>query len=846
LPRLSTIVAGTVTTVARSPRQWFAGLWHDVRHGARVFARSPAFTAIAITSIAFGTGANVAMFSLADTLLLRPLPVQRPSELLTIGTRETRGLSTRHVCSYPDYVDIRARTKSFVDLVASDYFVAGLAQDRGGSPQVRLLSLVNGDFFTTLGVQPALGRGFLPEEDRVEERDAVVILSHAMWQQEFAGDPHVLGRKLFISGVEFTVVGVAPESFTGLHSILREAAFVPLAMWPRVQAFMHVNPLHARDLRALTVRGRLAPGVTLTEARAELAAIGGALELAYPDTHSGRTLTAQTELAMRFERSPLDSWLMVVLTTLSIAVLCVACANVAGLLASRAPVRSREIALRLAVGAARARLVRQLITESLGIAFAGGLAGLALGHVGVMLLRQIQFPTEVLTMPTLQLDRRAFIYSVVIATASAFAFGLGPAIQTTRVNLVSSLKTGDVEITRRQRLLGRNMLVALQVAMCLVILTVSVWAYRVFGRAFAEGPGFRTTHIAKIRLDPGQARYDEAEAARFFIRALEAAKQIPGASHTAVTSAMPLFSWESTLIVPERYHLPEGQTSVRSYSNSVDEQYFSTMEIPILAGRAFSATDDVGGDRVAIVNDTLARHYWPNDDPIGKRFVVDGEAGEERRRGWVTIIGVAKTSAYGYFAEPPQDMVFFPFRQMPRGNMVLLVRSDRESHTLVGPLRDVARSLDTSVPAYDAQTMEVFYAARVTTIGTVMTRLIGGMGLMGLTLTMVGLYGLVSYSVSRRTREIGIRVAIGATHRRVLGMILRQGMVPALWGMLAGAGLSAAMTRLLRTVVPLNSRYDADTFAIVIPLVVVVTLLAAFVPARRAARVHPSEALRCE
>ena len=799
-----------------------------------------------MVSIAFGTGANVAMFSLADTLLLRPLPVERPSELLTIGTRVRRGLSTWNVCSYPDFIDIRARTKTFVDLVASDYFVAGIAPDRGSSPQVRLLSLVNGDFFRLLGVEPALGRAFLPDEDEVEGRNPVVILSHAMWQQEFAGDPQVLGRTIFISAVEFTVVGVAPASFTGLHSLLREGAFVPLAMWPRVQPFIHINPLTTRDLRALTVRGRLRPGVTLTEARAELATIGQALELAYPDTNSNHALTAQTELAMRFERSPLDSWLMVVLTTLSIAVLCVACANVAGLLASRAPVRSREIALRLAVGAARARLVRQLITESLGVAVAGGLAGLAVGHVGVVLLRQIQFPTEVLTMPLLQLDRRAFVYSVLIATASAFAFGLGPAIQTTRVNLVASLKTGDVEITRRQRLLGRNMLVAVQVALCLVILTVSVWAYRAFSRAFAAGPGFRTTHIAKIRLDPGQARYDEAQAATFFVSALDSASRIAGVTSSSVTSAMPLFSWESTLIVPEGYHLPDGQTSVRSYSNSVDERYFSTMEIPILSGRAFTAADGVDAERVAIVNDTLAEHYWPGADPIGKRFLVDGEAGNERRRGWVTIVGVARTSAYGYFAEPPQDMIYYPFRQMPRGNMVLLVRSDRESGALLGPLREVARALDASVPAYDAQTIETFYAARVTIIGTVMTRLIGGMGVMGLTLTMVGLYGLVSYNVSRRTREIGIRVAIGATHRRVLGMILRQGMMPALGGVVAGGVLSAAVTRLLRTLVPLNSKYEAGTFAIVVPLVVLVTLIAALVPARRAARVHPTEALRCE
>jgi predicted permease len=829
-----------------APRKWITGVWHDVRHGVRVFVRSPGFTIIAVISIAFGTGANVAMFSLADNLLLRPLPVPRPDDWLTVGSHVKRGMSTFTLMSYPDYVDLRQRARSFSGLIASVFEIASIAKERGAPPQVKLLSFVNGDYFTMLGVEPAMGRGFRLEEDLVEGRNAVVILSHAMWQQDFAGDPAVLGRTIVISGTEFTIVGIAPESFTGLHSIVRESAFVPLAMWPTVTVFPNMNPLLARGFRPLSVRGRLAPGVPITEARAELATIASALEQAYPETNAKRAIVTQTELAMRFERSPLDSWMMVVLTTLSMAVLCVACANVAGLLASRAPLRSREIALRLAVGAGRGRLVRQLLTESLGIAAMGAIAGLGVGHVGVVLLRQIQFPTEVAQVPLLQLDRRVFLYSVLMATASAFLFGLGPAIQTTRVNLVSSLKTGDVEVTKRQRLLGRNLLVAIQVALCLGILTVAVWAYRVVGRAFSEGPGFRTTQMAKITLAPVQARYTDEASMRFFDRALEDARGLSGVTAASVTSAMPLFSWESTPIVPEGYRLPEGQTSVRSYTNSVDESYFGTMEISIVSGRGFTAADDPRSQRVAIVNETFARHYWPGADPIGKRFFVEGEPGDERPRAWVAIVGVARRSTYGYFAEPPQDMIYFPFRQMPRGRMVLLVRAAGESTDHVTPLRELAHGLDASVPAYDAQTIERFYATRVTTIGTVMTRLMGGMGLMGLTLTMVGLYGLVSYSASRRTREIGIRVAIGASYGRVLAMVLRQGFAPAAYGLVAGAVVSAALTRILRNLIPLDHRDDTTTFFVVVPLVMVIALLAAFIPARRAARVDPTVALRWE
>jgi predicted permease len=651
---------------------------------------------------------------------------------------------------------------------------------------------------------------------------------------------------VYIAGIEFTVVGVAPEAFTGLHRIVQEAAFVPLAMWPRVISFPHVDPLTARDFRNLTVKGRLKPGLTLTAAQAELTAIGRALEQAYPETNNKQALVAQTELEVRFERSPLDAWLMVVLTTLSFAVLCVACANVAGLLASRAPVRAREIALRMAVGAGRARLVRQLITESLGIALAGGICGLAVGHVGVVLLRQIQFPTEVVSMPLLQLNQRALVFSMAMALLSAVLFGLGPALQTTRVNLVAALKTTDADLTRRTRLTGRNLLVGLQVALSLVLVTVSIWAFQVFATAFSEGPGFRTSQMAKITLDPSQAPYSEAASAAFFERAADAARRLPGVRSAALTSAIPLFSFESTLIVPEGYHLPEGQTSLRTNSNSIDAGYFATMDIPILAGRAILASDTEQSARVAVVNEIMALRYWPLGDALGKRLQVHGEPGSPLGSTWVEIVGIARSGFYLYFAEPPQDMVYFPFRQAPRNNMVLVAQSAADSASLLGPLRGMVQTLDPKVPAYDAQTIEAFYAARVTSIGTVMTRLIAGMGLMGVSLTMVGLYGLVAYTVSRRTREIGIRVAIGATSGRVLRMILAQGLVPAAAGLVVGLALSAATARLLATLVPVNHRYDPRTFFLVVPLLVLVALLASYVPARRASKVDPKVALRDE
>ncbi len=307
---------------------------------------------------------------------------------------------------------------------------------------------------------------------------------------------------------------------------------------------------------------------------------------------------------------------------------------------------------------------------------------------------------------------------------------------------------------------------------------------------------------------------------------------------------MPLFSFSSAWVAPEGYQLPTGQIGMRANTNGVDESYFATMDIPIVSGRAFTAADTADSARVAIVNDTFARHYYPDRDPIGKRFRVPLSVGDPGP--WVEIVGTTKTTAYLYVAENPTDMVYFPYRQQPAGNMVLLARTSGDSASVVGPLRDLIRGIDADVPAYDAQTMEAFYAARATTIGIVLIRLVGAMGVMGMTLTMVGLYGLVSYAVSRRTREIGIRMAIGATQRRVLGMILHQGLTPAWIGLVVGLLLSVVSMRLLPQLVMISARYDPRSYLLVVPLLFIVALVAAYVPARRAANVDPTQALRCD
>jgi predicted permease len=817
-------------------------LWQDLRHGARVFARNPALTAIAVISIAFGTGANVAIFSVADALLFRPLPIPRPGELVTVGSRVRNGPFYRNAASYRDYLDIAERARSFDGVIAYTFENVGLATRAGETPHVRAATFVSTNFFRGLRVEPQVGRGFRAEEDGKAGSDAVVILSDSLWRAEFRADPSVIGRSLRVSGLELIIVGVAPASFTGLDRYLPDVLFLPVTVLPRVAGAGRTDLLEARDARILTVKGRLRPGVTIGEAQAELTAIGHDLERAYPVTNSGQALIAQTELEYKVEMRPLGASLIILLGTLSIAVFSVACANVAGLLASRGPVRAREMALRLAIGASRARLVRQLITESLGIAIAGGIGGLAVAWAGIVLLGQIQYPTELVSHPMFELDHRTLWVGLAVAMASAVFVGLGPALQTTRVELVSSLKSSDHAGRSRTRLTGRSLLVAMQIALSLVLLTIAVFAVQAFRQELSAGPGFRTTQIAKATISPGRARYGDAEATRFFARVLEEARAVPGVLSASLTSAMPLFSFQFASVLPEGRQLPDGQANVPVWANSIDDQYFDTLGIPLLAGRVFEPTDDETTPAVAVVNETFARHYWPGGDPIGKRVQVF-----DSPRPMVEIIGVVKTTTYGIPGEVPQDAIYFPFRQRMRGEMVLLAHTTGESAALLAPIRDLVRRLDPDVPLADLQTMETFYDVRIRISGNVLVRLVGGMGLMGMALTTIGLYGLVSYAVSRRTREIGIRIAIGATYARIVKMILRQGMMPAWVGLGAGLALSATATYLLSGLVPFFSHHpDARTYYVVVPLIVVVTLVAAFVPARRAALVSPTEALRCE
>jgi putative ABC transport system permease protein len=712
---------------------------------------------------------------------------------------------------------------------------------RGDPPRVRFASFVSDNFFSVLGVPLPLGRGFRTDETSAGTPARVVILTDAVWRADFDGNPSIVGTTMRIGGLDFTIVGVAPESFSGLHQFVREAVFLPMGVLPLLVDAHAPTLLETRHARVFGLKGRLREGVTIAEARAELDTIASALEQAYPESNKDRRLAAQSEIAFKFEQRPLDASLIVLLLALSSAVLCVACANVAGLLASRAPVRAREMSLRLALGAGRGRLVRQLLTETLGIAIAGGAAGLGVAQLGIAVLRGIQFPSDMIAPPTFVLDRRALAVSLVVAMVSAILAGLGPAVQTTRVDLAGALKSSGQAGRGRRRLAARSTLVAIQVALSLVLLTVSTFVFQMFTRELRNGPGFRTTQIAKVTIDAGQGHDRDAEAARFFAGILEQARALPGVRSASLTSSMPLFSYRFASVIREGEELPDGQTGRLAWAASVDDQYFTTMNNPLVTGRAFTPTDGADAAGVAILNTVLARQLWPDGDAIGRRLQVLDQGGR-----LVTVVGIAQRTTQQFPGERPQPAIFFPYQQQPRGQMVLLAHTHGPSASVLDALRAVARRPDPSVPVFDAQTIERFYYVLVTAQFGTVVRMIGGIGLMGMVLTMVGLYGLVSYAVSRRTREIGIRMAVGATHGNVVRMVLRQCMFPVWLGLPLGLALSVVAASVLVGMVPTDERITSGIYWLVVPLLVAVTSLAAAVPARHAARINPTVALRSE
>jgi predicted permease len=820
------------------------GFIQDLKHSVRILAKNPGFAGVAILSIAIGVGANAAMFSMADGLILRPLLVPRPGDVITVAAvPPVQGLRNP-VLSYRDFMDVRDGTRSFDHLAAYQLIAAGFATAREELAQRRVGVAATEDFLDASGVTPRLGRWFRAEENAVVGQHPVVVLAYDTWTEQFQADPNVIERRVRLSGTDFTVIGVAPEGFQGLDPYIRPSFYVPVAMAPALNSSVRADLLQRRDVRWLRVKGRLKRGVTLTQARQDVASVATALARQHPDSNRGLAITVQTELQSRTSQTS-DTWLVAVLMTLSFAVLLVACANVAGLIASRTPERTRELALRLAMGAGRSRVIRQLLSESLVLAAGGAVAGLGLAYAGIILLRQIEVPTDLPAALTFELDRRVLIVGLVVAIASALLSSLFPAWRATRGDLAATLKDAPGSMPRRSRLWARHGLVCVQVALSLVLVTVSVWLYRGTRLTVTHGPGYRTEQLLMMNLDPALARYDDAKAREFFRALTEKTRDVPGVAAVSLTSDVPLGpdARDIITVAPEGFQFPPGSDSVAVQGARIDDRFFATMDIPIVSGRSFAVTDTADSPRVAVVNTTFANHYWPGRTAVGKRIRVVGD-----NEAWTEIVGVAATVRYNWVAEAPTDYVYLHRLQHPTPTLrtTLLVQTRADAGAMAPVVREIIRGIDPDMPMFGVRTMEDFYRARALTASNVIVGIVAGMGSMGLLLALVGLYALVAHAVAQRTREIGIRLAIGARPGNVLMMVMRHGLILSVAGIALGLAAAFGMNGLLRAAFPVSSGVNPALFVVVVPAILAVTLFAALIPARHASRIDPLIAIRQE
>ncbi|MBV8732697.1 MAG: ABC transporter permease [Acidobacteriia bacterium] len=823
-----------------------------LRHAFRVLFKTPGFTLVAICSLAIGIGATSAMFSFADALLLRPLPVREPSTIVAVNTVASAALGSNTAVSYPDYRDLRDGNHSVESLLAASFSSFGFARTAVGLPKITFGMFVSGNFFRTLGVQPASGRDFLDSEDQAVGRNPVVVLGHDFWKAQYGSSPAAVGSSIWLNGVQCTIVGVAPEQFTGIDQFIKPSLFVPLAMSPRLS---QANNLERRDIRWLTVKGRLKPGVSVAQAHLDLSAIGARLEQMYPQTDRNQRIQVQTEFQFRVRQSPPNAALVAMLFVLALCVLLVACANVTGLLLSRARARTREMAVRLAIGAGRGALVRQLMLENLLLALFGGVAGIAIAYLGTSFLNGIPIPTDVPLDFHVSVDRRMLFFTIAASLVSTFLFGLTPALQTTRLNLVPALKTADADSGGKRRLWGRNLIVIGQVALSLVLLIVSAVLLRGFQDELTAGPGFRTDHLYLTSFDTGPVHYSDDQTRRFYRDLLEKIRLAPGVRSAALTTNVPMMGGLSEGIVPEGYVMPRGEQSITVFNYYVSDDYFSTMGIPLLRGRGFLDSDRGDTPRVAVINAQCANHFWPRQDAIGKRFHLNSATGPV-----VEIVGIAKNSKYFWIAEPPLDFIYLPYTQTAPGQggapvaitfpaLTLFAESSEPSAAnLASVVREVVRRIDPNMPVHDERTMQDYYSQRAVKTPNMIAQSVAALGLLGLILATAGLYGLIAYSVSRRFREIGIRMALGADRRSVVRMVLRQGLTLGLIGVAAGLVLSFLACRALTSaiwVASFSSLNYALFPAIAVPLLLI-TLLATYAPARRASQIDPMRALREE
>ncbi len=812
----------------------------DLKFAFRQLLKHPGFTAVAVLTLALGIGANTAIFSVVDQLLARPLPVPNPERLALLGQARRDGPPDFEF-NYPLFRDYQRQNTVFSQLSATATTAVGLGA--GGTTERQQALLVSGNYFAMLGMNAALGRTFAPNEGVEIDDAAVVVLSHGLWQRSFGADPQIIGRSVNVNGRSFTVIGVAPREFAGTTRVSVPDLYLPIAAYGQLTSDRPggEHPLSTRFFTWHTVMGRLKDGVSHEQAQAAMNLLAGQVHAATPANTSTNLAVVSGAQGftgeLRATRLPLN----LLLGTAGL-VLLIACANLANLQLARASSRLREFAIRLALGATRARVVRELLTESVLLALGGGVAGIAVAVWLVQVLERFRPPNASVALSN-GLDLRVLLFAFGASVATGVLFGLAPAWRASRPQVVPELKgsTGTTE-PRAGRWNLRQVLVVTQVALSLLVLVSAGLCVRSLQKLQAVNPAFEPSQLALMSFDLGLNNYGRPQAKDFYDRLLERVRTLPGVEAAGMSANTPLSgrAWSMSVERVEGFQSDNGFPPVGEV-NIVSPEYFRTLGIPVLQGREFTTADGANDAPIVVVNQAFAIRYWPNQDVIGKRIFQHGPDGGISTE----VVGVVETSRSSQLTDAPRPAMFFPVAQKSELALTLSVRTGLDPSATITQLRGLVRSLDATVPVFDVRTLAQQKDGSLA-LQRMAASLLSGFGVVGLLLAALGIYGVLAYSVSRRTREIGVRMALGAQLTDVLAMIMRQGLGMVVVGMVLGLAVAAGVCQLLRSFLFEIKPLDPLTFGVVIALLAGVALLASWLPARRAARVDPMVALRAE
>ncbi len=843
---------GGIEQVKERAREIRAGhfletLWQDIRYGARMLRKSPGFTIIAVLTLALGIGANTAIFSIVDWLILRTQPVAAPQQMVTLAADDVGG-GSQNGFSYPDFADIRSQSSAVFSEVAAclDFQMDGFSL--GGESQPIWADYVTGNFFQLMGVKPALGRFIEPTSGIRVNDEPVLVLGYSFWKAHLGADPRVIGKSALINGHPVTIIGVAPKGFHGTSSLFDSQGYLPLGMAAVTSDTDKDFVTNRKASFGATIIARLKRGVTVAGAQPALKVIAQRLSAQYPATNKWTTLIAYPFGPMSPVSNP-DTphtvWLMGALfLILAGLVLLLACLNVANLLLVRASARQREMAVRAAVGGGRSRLIRQLLTESLLLASLGCAAGIGLGLVATRWLSSINLMIGFPFVLDFQFDWRVFVYAFCAALLTAIIVGIAPALRTTRGNL-NNLLHENARTTTAGHQRTRGALVIAQVGGSLMLLIIAGLFVRSLQGVEHANLGFDPNQVLNFSLDAHQTGYNANQSQEFLKNLLPRVRALPGVESASLAAIVPMGPTVIGMDIKiDGYQQPQGEGAPHPHYNAVSSEYFETMRIPLLRGRGFLDSDSPTSPYVAVINEVMADKYWHGKDPLGRHFV---NADDPKHS--IEVVGVVKNSRYGDLYGPYWEYIYVPLAQHYdyQQQVTLQLRTSLPLATMNREIVDVVHSLAPALPVFNVQTMtEEVGGPNGLQLFRIGADLASSLGLLGLALAVVGVYGVVSYGARQRTHEIGIRMALGAQPAEILRMVLRQGFVIVAGGLVAGVLAAAAIGRLVGNFLVGVSPLDAITYVGAVVVLAAVALAASYIPARRAMKVDPMVALRYE